>query len=137
MNSSRVALVAALAAAACWTLKAVAIGAAGGLGQSPFEGPLFLAGLVCFVVSAVALGVALTRGRPAWVRAVTGLVVAPVVGVGFTAVVDALVGALQPMSPLRHWAWSEVNLWVVAVVGLGVALAVRRAPAGRGGTGVA
>lgn len=128
MNSSRIALLAALAAVVCWTLKAVAIGVAGGLDKSPFEGPLFLAGLVCFVGAAAALGVALTRGRPGWLRAVTGVVVAPVVGIGFTLVIDALVGAMQPASPLRHWVWSEVNLWVIAIAVLGLAMGTR-APA--------
>ena len=64
MNSSRIALVAAVAAAASWTLKAVAIGTAGGLDKSPLEGPLFFAGCSCFVVASVALGVAITRGAP-------------------------------------------------------------------------
>jgi hypothetical protein len=40
------------------------------------------------------------------------------------------VGALRPTSPLRHWVWSEVNLWVIAIVVLGLALAVRRQRAG-------
>ena len=137
MNSSRIALLAALAAVVSWTLKAFAIGVAGGLGRSPFEGPLFFTGLVCFVVAAVALGVALTRGRPVWVRAATGVVLAPVLGIGFTVVVDALVGALRPTSPLRHWAWSEVNLWVVAIVALGLALAARRQQAAGADVGAA
>ena len=125
MNSSRIALAAAVAAAVSWTLKAVAIGTAGGLGRSPFEGPLFFAGLLSFVVAAIALGVALTRGRPRWVRVVTGAVVAPAVGIGFTLTIDALVGAVRPESPLRHWVWTEVNLWVVALVALALAVTAR------------
>ena len=126
MNSSRIALLAAVAAVVSWTLKAVAIGTAGGLDKSPLEGPLFFAGLLSFVVAVVAVGVALTRGRPLWVRAVTGVVVAPVVGIGATLVVDALVGALRPTDPLRHWVWAEINLWVVAAAVLALALTVRR-----------
>ena len=126
MNSSRIALLAAVAAVVSWTLKAVAIGTAGGLDKSPLEGPLFFTGLLCFVVAVVAVGVALTRGRPGWVRAVAGVVVAPVLGIGATLAVDALVGALRPTDPLRHWVWAEINLWVVAAAVLGLALAVRR-----------
>ncbi len=125
MNSSRIAFIAAVTAVVSWTLKAVAIGTAGGLGRSPFEGPLFFAGLISFVVASVAVGVALTRGRPGWVRVVTGVVVAPVVGIGFTMAIDALVGALQPASPLRHWVWTEVNLWAVALAVLALTHAVR------------
>lgn len=125
MNSSRIALVAALAAVISWTLKAVAIGTAGGLGESPVEGPLFFAGLISYVVATVAVGVALTRGRPTWVRALAGVVAAPAVGIGFNLTVGALVAAVQPADPLRHWVWAEVGLWVVALAGLAFVLVVR------------
>ena len=126
MNSSRIAFIAAVTAVVqLGTLKAVAIGTAGGLGRSPFEGPLFFAGLISFVVASVAVGVALTRGRPRVGPVVTGVVVAPVVGIGFTMAIDTLVGALQPASPLRHWVWTEVNLWAVALAVLALTHAVR------------
>ncbi len=125
MNSSRIALVAAVAAVVSWTLKAVAIGTAGGLDKSAFEGPLFFAGLLSFVVAAVALGVALTRGRPLWVRILAGAVAAPVIGIGCTLAVGAVVAAVQPESTARHWVWSEVGLWVIAAGILALVLVVR------------
>ena len=33
---------------------------------------------------------------------------------------------VRPSSPLRHWVWTEVNLWVVALLVLGLTFAVRR-----------
>lgn len=131
MNSSRVALLASLAAAGSWTLKAVAIGSAGGLGLSPLEPPLFFAGLVSFVVAVVALGVALTRGRPRWLRVLAGAVAAPLVGIGLTLAVDAAVASVQPTGPARHWVWSEVNLWVACVALLVLAVTAHRAPRAR------
>lgn len=113
MNSSRVALIATFAAVVSWTLKSVAIGTAGGLDKSPFEGPLFLAGLTFFLIGVAALGVVVTRGRPGWVR-VAGGVVAPILGFGLALGVDAFVAAMRPESPSRHWVWAEVNLWVMA-----------------------
>ncbi|MGH3659601.1 MAG: hypothetical protein ACRDUA_23375 [Micromonosporaceae bacterium] len=124
MNSSRIALIAAVAAVAGWTLKAVAIGTAGGLDGSPFEGPLFFAGLLSYVVATVAFGVACTRGRPRWVRVVTGAVVAPALAIGVTSVVGALVASLQPADPDRHWVWAEVGLWAVALMALTMTLAL-------------
>ncbi len=124
MNSSRIALVAAVSAAVCWTLKAIAIGTAGGLDKSAFESPLFFAGLVSAVVAAVALGVALTGGRPLWVRILAGAA-GPVLTVGVAAVLDVLVAAIQPESASPHWVWSEVGLWVMAAGAVALALAVR------------
>lgn len=123
MNSSRIALIAALSAVISWTLKAVAIGTAGGLGKSPFEGPLFFIGLISYVVATVAFGFACTRGRPRWVRVVIGVVVAPVLAIGVSAVIGAVVGALQPADPDRHWVWAEVGLWAVAILALTLTLA--------------
>ena len=123
MNPHRTALVSSVATVVVWTAKALAIGIAGGLGSSPAEGPLFLAGLVCCVVAAVATGVALTAGRSRWVRALGGLagfVVTALLG----TVAQGVVGAVQPAHPA--WAWGEVNLWVMALALLGVNLARRR-----------
>ena len=124
MNSRRIALWAALAAAAAWTAKSVAIAAAGGLDRSPLEGPLFFLGLACFAVAVVSLGVAATAGLPAWVRAAAG-VGAFAVGFALTLAVDAVVEAVHAPG-VRHWVWSEVNLWVVATVGLTVAVLLQR-----------
>lgn len=125
MTSRRIALWAALAAAAAWTLKSFAIGLAGGLDRSPAESPLFLLGLLCFVVAAVALGVALTFGRPIWQRVAAGLG-GFVVGFALTMLVDAAVGAFHGTGAERHWVWSEFNLWVGATVAVGVALSANR-----------
>jgi hypothetical protein len=113
MNSSSIALWAAAAATTSWTVKAVAIGTAGGLGLSPIEGPLFLAGLACFVVATLALGVAGARDRSAGLRTAAAGV------------------AVRPLEPARHWVWSEVNLWVLAVTALGLAAAMHRRAARR------
>lgn len=127
MKSTRIALFAALAAVAFWTVKSVAIGVAGGLDKSPLEGPMFFCGLVSFIVAVVSLGVALTAGSRTWLRVVGGIG-AVVVGIVFTTVVDELVNGYREPGPDRHWAWTEVNLWVVSltVLALTSALAARR-----------
>lgn len=125
MNSRRIALGAALAAAASWTFKSVAIGVAGGLDKSPLEAPLFLIGLAFFVVAVVALGVAATHGSRTWLRVLAG-VGAFVAGLSATLLVDAAVGAFHAAGAERHWVWSEFNLWVAAVAAVGVAVALNR-----------
>ncbi len=130
MTSSRIALIAGVGSAIGWTLKSIAIGTAGGLDRSPFEGPLFFLGLGCYLVAVVALGVAATRGRPAWLRATSG-VVALALGIVLTSAIGAVINAVQAPSPLRHWAWTEVNLWVIALGTLALVLAVRARDASR------
>lgn len=125
MTSQRIALWAAVAAATSWAAKSVAIGVAGGLDKSPFEAPLFFAGLICFVVAVVALGVTVTSGVRTWMRVAAG-VGAFVVGFAFTLSVDALVGTLQSPGADRHWAWTEVNLWVSGLAALAIAAALNR-----------
>jgi hypothetical protein len=123
MNPHRTALVSSVATVVVWTAKALAIGIAGGLGSSPAEGPLFLAGLVCCVVAAVATGVALTAGRSRAVRVlggIAGFVVTAVLG----TLAQSVVSAVQPAHPA--WAWGEVNLWVMGLALLGVNLARRQ-----------
>lgn len=129
MNSRRIALWAASAAATFWTIKTFAIAAAGGLDKSPIEGPMFLAGLVSFVIAAVAIGVALTPATRTWLRAVGGIG-AFAAGFGFTMAVDAVVELFHADGVERHWVWVEFNLWVAALVGLLVALRVNRGPSG-------
>ncbi len=130
MNSSRIALTAAIGAAIGWTLKSVAIGTAGGLDKSPLEAPLFFVGLGCYLVAVLALGVAVTSRLPGWARAAVGLL-AVAVGITVVSVVGAVVNAIEAPSAGRHWAWTEVNLWVMAVGGLALALAVHRRHAAR------
>ena len=130
MTSTRFAFIAASTAAALWALKGLAIGSAGGLGESPFEGPFFLAGLASFVVASVALGVAALPGRAAAIRGLAGL---GVVAAGFAlaAGVDTVVSSVVPPDADRHWAYTEVNLWVVAAVVLALALRLDRAGSDR------
>ena len=130
MTSTRVSLIACSAAAGLWALKGLAIGSAGGLGESPFEGPLFFAGLISFIVAAATLGVAALPGRGRAIRALAGLGTV-LLGFAVAAGVDALVSGFQPPAPDRHWAWTEVNLWVVAALALLLALRLDRARSDR------
>lgn len=99
-----------------WAVKAVAIGVAGGLGKSPFEGPFFLLGLACFVVAVSTLAVSAVR-RHGWFARVAA-VLGAVVG---TVVVTALIGVLiDALTSSDHWAWYEMNLWVISLGVLGV-----------------
>lgn len=122
MNSSRLAVIAALACIGAWTAKSVAIGVAGGLDRSPLEGPLFLLGLLAFLVAVGALCLALTPGRPAGIR-VLAVVVGVVVAAGFSLGTNALVTTVRPADP--SWVWSEVNLWVGATVLLALVARLR------------
>lgn len=126
MTSTRIALYAAVAAAVSWTAKAVAIGAAGGLGESPIEGPLFFTGLLFTLVATAALGVALTHGRPAWLRAATGVLAAVGLTLFGVLVADGLVDVLVEPGPQRHWAWAEASLWVVAALMVAATVSVQR-----------
>lgn len=112
MPALRIARLAAVAALVAWLLKAVAIGVAGGLDQSPLEGPLFLVGLLLFVTAVVAFAVAVTAGRPIAVR-VGSVAVAVVASLVLTASLVA-VGGLLPES--AGWVRSELNLWVVSTL---------------------
>ena len=124
MNSTRLALVAAVATVLLWGAKSTAIGIAGGLDLSPWESPLFLAGLLAMLTTVVSLALSLTPGRPGWVRAGSA-VLATVTGVGLTLVVAAGVDAWATPGPGRHWVWSEVNLWVGALAALGLVVVLR------------
>ena len=128
MNLRLLALRFAVAATVCWTLKAVAIGTAGGLGRSPLEGPFFLAGLACAVATGLLAGASYAVGRgPAWkaLGAVLGLVAGSVVGLLEARAVEAL----APAHP--SWAWEEAQLWVLCLTLLAVTgLRVHRARTG-------
>jgi hypothetical protein len=123
MNSTRLARISTYVTTAAWTAKALAIGLAGGLGQSPLESPLFLLGLVALVVAAASTGIAVLRDGPWWRRvagAVLGLVLTAVVG----TVAGVVVSAIEPTSP--GWAWEEANLWAMMATLLAVNLALGR-----------
>ena len=121
MNTSRTAVVASVATVSAWTAKAIAIGIAGGLGRSPLEGPLFLAGFGCMLVAVSSTGLAATAGRRRSRRAlaVVGAVVGAVV---VTVVTGAVVAQVEPARP--GWAWGEVNLWVLALAAIAAAAVV-------------
>ena len=113
MTSLRTAASFAVAAVVAWGLKAVAIGIAGGLELSPFEGPLFFLGLALLVAAFVTAGLALTAGRPAPAR-ILGVVGAVVVGMAVSGLVETGVGALVPES--AGWVQAEAGLWTISVL---------------------
>ena len=124
MNTTRIAVIAAATAVAAWACKAVAIGLAGGLDKSSFEQPFFLVGLVAFVVAVSTLAVSAVS-RYGWLARVAA-VLASVVG---TVLVTALTGmVVDVLTSSDHWAWYELNLWVIssAVLATGVWSARRR-----------
>lgn len=123
MNISRIAVIASSATLALWVADALTIWSAGGPGHGPLEGLLFLAGFACHILAWVAIGLAVAAGRPAPVRALAaaGVVVAAVLVAGL---VNVLVAVAQPADP--GWVWGEVNLWVLALLGVGAALWVAR-----------
>ncbi len=126
MNTSRIAVIASVLAAVFWAAKSVAIGAAGGLDRSPLESPLFFLGLASAIVANVALALSVAAGRAWWVRgaAALGVVVALF---AVTALLDAAVHGLVDGD---HWVLAEVNLWIDALVVLGLSVALdRRRPA--------
>jgi hypothetical protein len=128
MTAAKVASWATAGAVLIWAVKAVVIGMAGGLDESPAEGPLFVAGFVAFLVGVVAIGLAVTAGRGAGVR-VVGVLGA--VGAAFVAwmVIDTVVAALAPEQD-PHWVWAELQLWIISVLtALGWRVWARREPA--------
>ena len=123
MTTSRIALIAAATSLMAWIAKAVAIGAAGGPGHSPLEDPLFFLGFGSQLVASIALALALTVARPLVVR-IGAIVGGAVVVFGFVTAVNSVIQRVQPID--ASWVWGEINLWVVAVLMLGLALLTRR-----------
>ena len=117
MTASRLAVLAAAASVVAWGLKAVAIGVAGGLDQSPFEGPLYLLGLVSIVVAFAALGVAVAGERAVIVK-VIGAVVGVLVGFALSMLASVAATAITPDS--AGWVQAEAGLWFSALLALGV-----------------
>jgi len=124
--AARISIAAAATAAAAWGFKALVIGLAGGLDRSALESPLFGVGLVANVVAYVALGVAVTTGRPPGWR-LLGAVGAIVLGVAVSLILDVAVELVVPDS--TGWVSGEAGLWVTALVTLLICLAAaQRAP---------
>ena len=125
MTTSRIALIAAATSLVAWVAKAMAIGAAGGPGQTPWEDTLFLMGFVTQLVAFVAVALALTGSRPVAVR-LGALIGGAALVFGIVTVVQLVIERVQPAD--ASWVWGEVNLWVVAALMLSLAvLAHRRA----------
>jgi len=111
MDTTRIAVIAATSAVISWALKGVAIWSAGGPGTSPLEGPLFLIGLVCFVVAVCSFALSVV-GRPEW-WAKGATVAGAVVSVALFAAVSGL--AVDQLATTAHWAWGEITLWLPAL----------------------
>src|SRR5690606_15819887 len=107
MTASRLAVLAAAASVVAWGLKAVAIGVAGGLDQSPLEGPLYLLGLVSIVVAFAAVGVAVAGDRAVIVK-IIGSVVGVVVGFARSMLASVAATAIIPDS--AGWVQAEAGL---------------------------
>lgn len=127
MTASRLAVLAAVTSVVAWGLKAVAIGVAGGLDQSPLEGPLFVLGLVAIVVAFASLGVAVARDHSVTFK-VIGAVVGVVIGFGLSMLASVVAAAVIPDS--AGWVQAEAGLWFSALLALGVTAYWRT----RGGT---
>ena len=119
MNASRLAVLAAIAAAVAWGLKAVVIGVSGGLNQSPLETPLFLLGLLAIVVAFASLGVAVATGRPVALK-VAGGVVGVLIGGALSALASTVAAAAIPDS--AGWVQEEAGLWLSALLAVAVAI---------------
>lgn len=111
------AVLAALASVVAWGLKAVAIGVAGGLDESPLESPLFVLGLVAIVVAFASLGVAVARERAVAFK-VLGGVVGVLIGFGLSMLASVVAAAVIPDS--AGWVQAEAGLWFSALLALGV-----------------
>jgi hypothetical protein len=119
MTAHKVAALAALGAAAAWALKGVAIAVAGGLDQSPLEGPLYFLGLILMLIAYGAAGWAVTATRSTGLRLLGilgGLIVGSLVGVA----IQAVVGVVVPDA--AGWVREEAGLWVASVLTAAVML---------------
>ena len=117
MTASRLAVLAAIVSVVAWGLKAVAIGVAGGLDESPLESPLFVLGLVAIVVAFASLGVAGASDRPVVFKVIGG-VVGVLVGFGLSMLASVVAAAVVPDS--AGWVQAEAGLWFSALFALGV-----------------
>ncbi len=119
MTASRVAVGAASVAVLAWGLKGLAIAVAGGLDESPLEGPLYLLGLVSILTAAAALGVAAAGEHGAATRIASALAVA----VGATALSLAIQEAVRLALPEdAGWVQGEAGLWISATLVLAVSI---------------
>lgn len=120
-SAGRIAPMAAVGAVVFWGLKALAIWTAGGLDQSPLEGPLFGLGALSLAVAFIAIGVVVVGAESAAMRVVSG-VAGLMAGVVIFALIEEPVGGMIPAS--TGWVREEAGLWAVAAVTLLIAGAV-------------
>jgi hypothetical protein len=123
----RIFVSAALLCGAAWVAKTALIAANGGTQtDGGLIGILWAAGMLGLVTAAAAGAVAVLRGRPAWLRAVAGVVAVPLSFVALN-LVDGVVKAVYPGS---GWFSDEIALVLVGVVlaVCGVVVAARTSP---------
>ena len=123
MTAGRLAVLAAIGAVVAWAAKGVAIAVAGGLDESPLEAPLFLVGMLLLTIALAAFGVAVTVGRPTWLRALAA-VGAVVVGVMVTIVVQEALKSILPDS--TDWVQEEAGLWLGSLLIAGLVILTSR-----------
>ena len=123
MSASRLAIAAAIAGAALWGAKAVAIAVAGGLDKSPLESPLFVLGLIAILVAAAAIGFVVAGPRALWLRAAAAAA-ALALGVVLVIVIQAIIGGL--IQEDAGWVREEAGLWVSSALVVGIALVATR-----------
>lgn len=116
METTRIPLVLALGALTAWSAKAVTVGLDDGA-DSGTATALMVIGLAFALAAGVAVALALSRGRPGrhrFAAVVVGLVAGPAIALPLNLAIESVVES-------DHWAWAEVNLWVMAIVLVAVA----------------
>jgi cytochrome c biogenesis protein CcdA len=122
------ALGATLVALGLWAAKATSIAVTGE--DATLASILFAAGLVAFFVAVGALAAAVTRGRPAWLRVIAGIC-AIALGTAASLTLNAVIVGIRDPEDGAHWAWGELNLWVVGLTVLALTLRVHTRGRGR------
>ncbi|CAN5758363.1 hypothetical protein BH20ACT6_BH20ACT6_12050 [soil metagenome] len=120
MSWLRLAAVAAIVAVVLWAAKALAIALAGGLDESPLEGPLFVIGFLAILTAFATAGVAAVGDRSVGFK-VVGAVLGLVGGFVLFLLVETGVGALVPSS--AGWVKEEAGLWVASLLTAAVLMA--------------
>jgi hypothetical protein len=120
--ASRLAWYGAIATAAVWAFKALAIWEAGGLGRTDLEDLGWILGVLLFLLTWAALGAALTAGRAPWLRVIAGF---GGVLLGF-ALFTLLDGAADVLPESAGWVREEAGLWAAALATLALSWWQRR-----------
>ena len=126
MSARRTAGLLALGAGVAWGAKVALIAANGGSNDS--EGPvaaLYFAGVALLLAAGAALGVAVTAGRPVWLRALAGVAGVVAVLLVYGAVLDPLgKAAVGDAGP--SWLPDEAGILLMAAAALVVAAVMLR-----------